>query len=69
MVAFIEANPGKFPLGLAEVGPFGGHAPKTLNEKTILACRIGAKEHSAFLTSPRASEAYVEFWNSRVAGL
>ena len=37
--------------------------------KTIPARRIGAEQHLAFLTSVRAYEAYVRYWNAKLAEL
>ena len=37
--------------------------------KTIAARRIGPEQHLAFLTSVRAYEAYVRYWNEKLAEL
>ena len=108
MLAFIEANPGRFPVEQAEVEPLRGYSTEQLDEETIRradlsrpiilaeispgrfnvidgnhrveragreglkaipAFRVGAEQHLAFLTSGRAYEAYVGYWNSKVAEL
>jgi hypothetical protein len=106
MLAFIEANPDRFPVANTEVQPLRGFSREILNEeaiqradlskpiilaeispgrfnvidgnhrvekagregrKTIPSLRIGAEQHLAFLTSVRAFEAYVKYWNSKIA--
>ena len=108
MLAFIEANPDKFPVEEAEVQRLQVFTPDTLDEetirhadlskpvllaeispgrfnvidgnhrveravreglKTISARRIGPEQHLAFLTSVRAYEAYVRYWNTKLAEL
>lgn len=108
MLAFIEANPDRFPVEDVEVKPLRGYSPEILDEKTIQgadlsrpiilaeispgrfnvidgnhrvekagrkgqktvpARRIGAEQHLAFLTSVRAYEAYVRYWNSKLTEL
>jgi hypothetical protein len=63
------------PVILAEIAPgrynlIDGHhrVAKARREglPSIPACRIRCPEHLAFLTSIRAYEAYVEYWNSKV---
>lgn len=64
------------PIILAEVSPGrfnvidGNHRVERAGRdglKTIPARRIGAEQHIAFLTSVRAYQAYVEYWNSKLA--
>lgn len=108
MLAFIDANPDKFPIEEAEVERLRSLSPETLDEKTIQeadlskpvilaeispgrfnvidgnhriesagrlgrrtipARRIGPEQHQAFLTSVRAYEAYVHYWNSKLADI
>ena len=108
MLAFIEANPDKFPVEEADIQGLRAFSPDTLDEqtirhadmskpvllaeispgcfnvidgnhrvekagrkgfKTIAARRIGAEQHPAFLTSVRAYETYIQYWNSKLAAL
>jgi len=108
MLAFIEANPAKFPIEQVEVEALRRDSSERLDEetirradlaapivlaeispgrfsvidgnhrveragregsKTIAARRIGPEQHLAFLTSARAYEAYVGYWNSKLAEL
>lgn len=64
------------PIILAEISPGrfnvidGNHRVEKAGReglKTIPALRIGAEQHLAFLTSVRAYEAYVRYWNSKIA--
>jgi hypothetical protein len=66
------------PVVLAEISPGcfnvidGNHRVEKAGRKglkTIAACRIRAEQHPAFLTSVRAYEAYVQYWNSKLAAL
>lgn len=63
------------PILLAEISPGrfnvidGNHRVERAGRdglKTIPARRIGAEQHLAFLTSMRAYEAYVGYWNSKL---
>ncbi len=63
------------PILLAEISPGrfnvidGNHRVERAGrdgQKTIPAHRIGAEQHLAFLTSARAYEAYVGYWNSKL---
>jgi hypothetical protein len=63
------------PVILAEIAPgrhnlIDGHhrvaKARRLGQTSISAYRIRCPEHLAFLTSTRAYEAYVEYWNSKV---
>lgn len=108
MLAFIEANSGRFPVEEVEVESLRGYSTDHLDEKTVQgadlskpiilaeispgrfnvidgnhrleragrdglktipARRIAAEQHIAFLTSVRAYQAYVEYWNSKLAEL
>ncbi len=108
MLAFIQANPDKFPVEEAEVERLRSISPETLDEKTIresdlskpvilaeispgrfnvidgnhrveragrqglrkiAARRIVAEQHHTFLTSAKAYEAYIKYWNSKLAEL
>ena len=64
------------PIILAEISPgsfnvIDGHhrVEKAVRQglKTIAARRIGAGQHLAFLTTTIAYEAYVDYWNSKLA--
>ena len=66
------------PIILAEISPGrfnvidGNHRVEKAGRerlKTIPAHRVCAEDHLAFLTSVRAFEAYVEYWNSKLAEL
>lgn len=66
------------PIILAEISPGrfnvidGNHRVERAGReglKTIPARRIGAEQHARFLTSARAYEAYVGYWNSKLADL
>ncbi|MBI3553026.1 MAG: ParB N-terminal domain-containing protein [Elusimicrobia bacterium] len=63
------------PILLAEISPGrfnvidGNHRVERAGRdglKTIPARRIGAEQHLAFLTSVRAYETYVSYWNSKL---
>jgi hypothetical protein len=66
------------PIVLAEISPGrfnvidGNHRVERAGRdglKTIAARRIDAAQHLPFLTSVRAYQAYVEYWNSKLAEL
>ena len=66
------------PVLLAEISPErfnvidGNHRVEKAGReglKTIAARRIGPEQHLAFLTSVRAYEAYVRYWNAKLAEL
>ena len=66
------------PILLAEISPErfnvidGNHRVEKAGReglKTIAARRIGPEQHLAFLTSVRAYEAYVRYWNAKLAEL
>lgn len=66
------------PILLAEISPGrfnvidGNHRVERAGRdglKTIPARRIGAERHLAFLTSVRAYEAYIGYWNSKLGEL
>ncbi|MBI4369192.1 MAG: hypothetical protein HY547_03065 [Elusimicrobia bacterium] len=108
MLAFIRANPDKFPVEKVEVQPLRSCLAERLDEKTIqgadvsipivlveispgyfnvidgnhrvekagreglktiAAWRVRAEQHLVFLTSVRAYEAYVNYWNVKLLEL
>lgn len=66
------------PIILAEISPGrfnvidGNHRVEKAGREgraTIPALRIGAEQHLAFLTSVRAFQAFIKYWNSKIAGV
>ncbi|MBI5243017.1 MAG: ParB N-terminal domain-containing protein [Elusimicrobia bacterium] len=66
------------PIILAEISPGrfnvidGNHRVESAGRRglrTIPARRIGPEQHQVFLTSVRAYEAYVQYWNSKLADI
>ena len=66
------------PIILAEISPGrfnvidGNHRVEKASRdgrKTMSAFRVGAEQHLAFLTSVRACEAYVNYWDSKLDDL